>query len=441
MGIQRQINRIQQNIENTYAVMEALGADLPEEQTSDNLSATAGTAKPVLYKEQTLTEDEKAQARANIGAAAVGEGGGGGGVLSWNDLPDKPVVTTEGGDTLTWDGNTEGLVCTTVWGIPCYKLSDAILTENDIGEEALMYFANGVGLGKDEGLVQATLNGLVYGADGLFLAVPNDNFVFDDGNGNAIAIPEKGVYFGLSDGNYPTSLTIPNYTGFTTEKIDPAYLYQPDWNQTDESKPDAIKNRPFGVKDATFVDGTLAFESGGYTGIITNSPFAGSDVTIEIDGATYVRKFVELNADNLATGNLSMLGAGDDTGEPFVIIIIPAIGMILFNHADAETSSHVVKVSGKTIVKIPTVYYDGADLFYGNDGYLYTDINQTTKVTKADVTKRGVKTPIIIMFGNSYLLAVEVDISNAYAELYTYTKGSSMIFRTAEYVPPETTET
>lgn len=67
MGIQRQINRIQQNIENTYAVMEALGADLPEEQTSDNLSATAGTAKVVLYKEQTLTEAEKAQARNNIG--------------------------------------------------------------------------------------------------------------------------------------------------------------------------------------------------------------------------------------------------------------------------------------------------------------------------------------------------------------------------------------
>ena len=73
MGIQRQINRIQQNIENTYAVMEALGADLPEEQNSDNLSVTAGTAKALLYKEQTLTEEEQAQARANIGALATGE--------------------------------------------------------------------------------------------------------------------------------------------------------------------------------------------------------------------------------------------------------------------------------------------------------------------------------------------------------------------------------
>ena len=84
MGIQRQINRIQQNIENTYAVMEALGADIPEEQTSDNLSTTAGTAKPVLYKEQTLTEEEKAQARQNIGAAAEGEGGGSSVQTDWN---------------------------------------------------------------------------------------------------------------------------------------------------------------------------------------------------------------------------------------------------------------------------------------------------------------------------------------------------------------------
>ena len=34
------------------------------------------TENAVLYTEQTLTEVQKAQARANIGAAAVGEGGG-----------------------------------------------------------------------------------------------------------------------------------------------------------------------------------------------------------------------------------------------------------------------------------------------------------------------------------------------------------------------------
>lgn len=67
-GVQTQIYRITQNVANTYAVLAALGADMPDEQTSDNLSPTAGTAKAVLYSEQDLDGDQQAQARANIGA-------------------------------------------------------------------------------------------------------------------------------------------------------------------------------------------------------------------------------------------------------------------------------------------------------------------------------------------------------------------------------------
>lgn len=55
LGIRRQINRITQNIENTYAVLETLGADMPDEQNSDNLAATASsitaTALPELTNE------------------------------------------------------------------------------------------------------------------------------------------------------------------------------------------------------------------------------------------------------------------------------------------------------------------------------------------------------------------------------------------------------
>lgn len=74
MSVQSQIDRIEQNVANTYAVLAGLGADMPTEQNSDNLAATAGTAKAVLYSVQTLTEAQKAQARANIGI--IGTGGG-----------------------------------------------------------------------------------------------------------------------------------------------------------------------------------------------------------------------------------------------------------------------------------------------------------------------------------------------------------------------------
>lgn len=67
MSVQSQIDRIEQNVANTYAVLGALGADMPAEQNSDNLSMTAGSAKAVLYSEQTLTDEQKAQARQNIG--------------------------------------------------------------------------------------------------------------------------------------------------------------------------------------------------------------------------------------------------------------------------------------------------------------------------------------------------------------------------------------
>lgn len=70
MSVRNEIDRIQQNIANTYAVLSALGADTPTEATSDNLPTTAGNVKVVRYDAQTLTDSEKSQARTNIGAAS-----------------------------------------------------------------------------------------------------------------------------------------------------------------------------------------------------------------------------------------------------------------------------------------------------------------------------------------------------------------------------------
>lgn len=71
MSVQTQIDRIGQNVANTYAVLSALGADMPTEQNTDNLAETAGSAKAVLYSEQTLTEEQQTQARENIGASPL----------------------------------------------------------------------------------------------------------------------------------------------------------------------------------------------------------------------------------------------------------------------------------------------------------------------------------------------------------------------------------
>lgn len=68
MSIQTQIDRIAQNVSNTYSVLADMGATMPEEQNTNNLPSTAASITAVLYGiPQNLTEEQKAQARENIG--------------------------------------------------------------------------------------------------------------------------------------------------------------------------------------------------------------------------------------------------------------------------------------------------------------------------------------------------------------------------------------
>lgn len=62
MGVQTQIDRINQNVASTYAVLAAMGADMPTEQNSDNLMATAATVKDIIpaYWQSALDEGVEA---------------------------------------------------------------------------------------------------------------------------------------------------------------------------------------------------------------------------------------------------------------------------------------------------------------------------------------------------------------------------------------------
>ena len=68
MSIQTQIDRIAQNVSNTYSVLSDMGATMPEEQNTNNLPNTAANITAVLYgKKQNLTDEQKAQVKENIG--------------------------------------------------------------------------------------------------------------------------------------------------------------------------------------------------------------------------------------------------------------------------------------------------------------------------------------------------------------------------------------
>ena len=74
MSIQGEIDRINQNIADTYSVLNDAGAATPAAANSENLAETAASISAVLYnKDQGLSDTQKEQARTNIGALAESE--------------------------------------------------------------------------------------------------------------------------------------------------------------------------------------------------------------------------------------------------------------------------------------------------------------------------------------------------------------------------------
>ena len=135
-----------------------------------------------------------------------------------------------GGDTLTWDGNTEGSEKITMLnGKDYYRVSDAVLLETDL----LNGFSVGdADLGEvvdfpySEGNVMAIGGVLILGDENV-LAIPADNCDLIVEGQVLMTFAKKGIYFR----DYITSLTIPGYTGFTSvKKIDPKYLPEPSFN-------------------------------------------------------------------------------------------------------------------------------------------------------------------------------------------------------------------
>lgn len=148
--------------------------------------------------------------------------------VSWPEVTGKPFVTV-GGDTLTWDGNTEGLVSvdlTAINGNAYYKVSDAVPTSADFASGATFETNGGSATLAGNAIIEA-YDGILTGEAVMFIVVAEKAVGVDyDG----AVFPEAGVYFGVSSayGYICLSLTIPGYTGFTKEQIDPAVLPESD---------------------------------------------------------------------------------------------------------------------------------------------------------------------------------------------------------------------
>ena len=139
---------------------------------------------------------------------------------------------------------------------------------------------------------------------------------------------------------------------------------QSDWNQNDSTAADYVKNRPFytGAPGETVLveESTVSFAAdrhGLYMAQFESQFEAtvGETYKVSWDGTVYESTCVDFSGMTII-GNLSLMGAGSDTGEPFVMMVENGQGIEIYT---ADTSaSHTFSISGfaQEVVKIDEKY-------------------------------------------------------------------------------------
>lgn len=226
---------------------------------------------------------------------------------------------------------------------------------------------------------------------------------------------------------------------------------QTDWNQTDETAPDFLKNKPFNGKPTwddigssvtVFVDAqNTEFPDGMAVFVIEALPTTGDVLTVEFDGEThqcFVYDFLEgtnyIGDVGLVTGELTP-GA-----VPYCVMFAEDSCVVVV--ADA-TQPHSIKVSGRARTKIPNIYipelFTKIYIAQNNDGYLAADALGSELLTYEEFMQKVSASVVILSFGDSrYYYPTEVNLHAG--ENYGAIKcmegtGELKTYYTAEYTP------
>ena len=215
---------------------------------------------------------------------------------------------------------------------------------------------------------------------------------------------------------------------------------QPDWNQNDATKPDYVKNRPFYTGDPVETilveESTVSFaaEDSMYITELesTFSAIVGETYKVSWDGAVYECACADFSGRTLI-GNLSVAGAGSDTGEPFVMAVDNGKEIII---ATTDTSaSHTISISGTTapIVKIPAKYIDK-----NSSGYvaIHSKDTMTQQEVENYITAISTKEVVFIIWNEMCISMInlggptgfDLQLKTQNNELYVITKNANGLF-------------
>lgn len=220
---------------------------------------------------------------------------------------------------------------------------------------------------------------------------------------------------------------------------------QTDWNQTDETAPDFLKNKPFGESEIVILEEqelTYVAEQGAWVAAVSTQIQQGDMLNIVCNGVAYNVEVKNFNG-MAVFGNMGLAGFGVFTNEPFFGMYNNGMAMFMFE--GTGVTSYTVKISVLIIEKIPEKFYDTKKTFYalaGSDGklLLYADIAGTIPVTKDQAIIATQSGLVLISIDNFTVSVVSIMYANDYATLYAFVGGtgdstSPIVFYTAEYAP------
>lgn len=167
---------------------------------------------------------------------------------------------------------------------------------------------------------------------------------------------------------------------FSNAIIDKAKTFKGDWSENDQSSPNYIKNRPFytgNIVETVLLRKTTAefghmFDNMYGIAIPLDLSFVvGTTYNVSWDGTLYTCISYEINGLAAIGSQYIVTGAGDDTGEPFLMAVNEDTLLIFTRDTSA---SHTISIIGllSEVVKIDKKYIPKLDNYLSKDNPIGT---------------------------------------------------------------------